>query len=587
MTQDYRSAESILAIDCGSTSTQAMLIDSVGGDYRLVARAEAPSTTEPPWNDVVSSVRMALDQLTEITGWRFLDERGQLITPQDQNGGVDAVVAITSAGEPLKLLLAGIMRDVSLDSARHATSTTYSLVEGHVSLGGREGDLSNSDADSQIRLIQEQRPDVVVLAGGIDGGASGPVLQSGEAIALACSTLPNAERPVVIYAGNAELRQQIAELMGAETEVRAVDNVRPSMEQENPGPLQAEIETLYYQKKMERLPGYGTLANWSPVPVVPAARAFAHTIQYLAALDEMNVLGLNAGGASTTVAAVVDKQFDMTIRSDLGLSHNISHILDLVPTEYIQRWLPFEIEAGEIRNTLINKTLRHRTVPQTKQDLLLEQAVAREIIRVTTGSISSHWRAGPSSSDGELLPKFHLIVGGGGVLTHAPSFGQAALILLDALQPVGVTGMALDGIGLAAPLGAVAMVNPIAAAQVMERDALVKLGTVVAPIGSGREGETALEFRIDYDDERALEVEVSYGSLEVIPLPLGTTATLELRPTRRFDVGLGTKGQAATTRVEGGIIGIIIDARGRPLPISEELEEQQSRMQRWLWDVGS
>jgi hypothetical protein len=82
-------------------------------------------------------------------------------------------------------------------------------------------------------------------------------------------------------------------------------------------------------------------------------------------------------------------------------------------------------------------------------------------------------------------------------------------------------------------------------------------------------------------------VEVPYGSLEVIPLPSGHTANLELRPTRRFDVGLGTKGQAGTTKVEGGIIGIIIDARGRPLPLAEDPELQREKMQRWLWDMGS
>jgi hypothetical protein len=131
------------------------------------------------------------------------------------------------------------------------------------------------------------------------------------------------------------------------------------------------------------------------------------------------------------------------------------------------------------------------------------------------------------------------------------------------------------------------MVNPLAAAQVMERDALLHLGTVVAPVGTARVGDIALAFKIEYDDGRRLEVEVPYGSLEMIPLPAGETADLELRPTRRFDVGLGTKGQAGTTRVEGGIIGIIIDARGRPLPIAQDPSEQREKMQRWLWDMGS
>jgi MutL protein len=589
MTRDYMLIESILALDCGSTRTQAILIDQVDGEYRLIARAEAPSTVEPPWNDVMASVRHAVNHLSEIAGWRFLDERGQIITPQHQGGGVDAVVAISSASKPLRLVLSGIMRDVSLLSARRACSTSYAVVEGTISLDKRAGGAhrSNDDIEGQLQLIRELEPDAVVIVGGVDGGASRPVLQAAEAVALACTTLPENARPPVIYAGNTELRLQAAEIVGAEAELRAVDNVLPGIGLENLGPLQTEIEELYRQTKMERLPGFATLASWSPVQVMPAANAFARTIDYLARLDGINVLGVDVGGAAVTVATVVDEQPYLTIRSDLGLSYNAARLLDQKPVESILRWLPFEMAPTDVRNELHAKALRWRMLPQTRQDLLLEQALAREVLRLTLADIAPRWPPGPSLIYPDLLPKFHLIVGRGGVLTNAPNYGQAALILLDALQPVGVSGLALDSIGLLAPLGATAMVNPTAAAQVVEKDALLNLGTVVAPVGAGREGDIALTFKIVYEDGRSLEVEVPYGSLEVIPLPTGQTASLELRPTRRFDVGLGTKGQAGTTKVEGGLIGIMIDARGRPLPIADDPEAQREKVQRWLWDMGS
>ncbi|MGD9047747.1 MAG: glutamate mutase L [Anaerolineae bacterium] len=589
MTQDYVSAESILALDCGSTSTQALLIDQVDGEYRLVARAEAPSTVEPPWNDVVASVRQAVTQIAELTGWPLLNERGQIMSPQHQLGGVDAVVVVTSASTPLRLVLAGVMRDVSLVSAQRALSTTYAVVEGIVSLDRRDDRTHsvNDDIQGQIDLLQRLNPDAVVIVGGIDGGASRPVLQTAEAVAIANYAMPQSSRAPIIYAGNTELRSQVAEIVGAEAELRAIDNVRPSLQLENPGPLQAEVEGLYRQRKMERLPGFGSLASWSPVPVLPTAKAFAYAIQYLATQDGINVLGVDVGGGASSVAAVLDEKLDLTIRSDLGLSHNAARILDQVTVDSISRWLPFEIDPTELRNILYNKSIHHRTLPQTRDELLLEQAIARETLRLTLDDLKLHWSNGTHTAPSALLPKFHLLVAGGGVLANAPSFGQAALMLLDAVQPVGVTGMVLDRLRLVAPLAAAAMVNPLAAAQVMERDALLHLGTVVAPVGTARVGDIALAFKIEYDDGRLLEVEVPYGSLEMIPLPAGETASLELRPTRRFDVGLGTKGQAGTTRVEGGIIGIIIDARGRPLPIAPDPNEQREKMQRWLWDMGS
>ena len=131
------------------------------------------------------------------------------------------------------------------------------------------------------------------------------------------------------------------------------------------------------------------------------------------------------------------------------------------------------------------------------------------------------------------------------------------------------------------------MIHPAAAAQVMEKDALLSLGTVVAPVGTGHEGEIALKLKVTYQDGRSLEVEVPYGSLEIISLPTGHSADLELRPTRRFDVGLGVRGQAGKTRVEGGLLGIIVDARGRPLPVASAPEVQREKVQHWLWDMGS
>lgn len=587
MTLDYVSIESILAIDCGSSLTRTLLIDLVEGEYRLIAQAEAPSTVESPWNDVMVSVRQTIEQISEITGWQFLDERGQIISPQRRDGGVDAVAATASVGEPMRLLLSGLMPEVSIKTARRALTASYTTVEGAISLDRRQGDILNSDIEGQVRRIQEVKPDAVVLVGGVDGGPSAPIVQAAEAVALACSALPKAERPLVIYAGNADLRQRVAEIVGADTDLRCVDNIRPSMEVENPGSLQVEIEELYRQRKMGRVPGIKTLASWSPVPVLPAAQALAHSIQYLAQTNGIDVLGVNVGGSATTAAAVLHEQLEIAICSDLGLSHNAARILERVPPESIVRWLPFEIEPEELANKLLNKALRPRTLPQTRQDLLIEQALTREILRAIITDLGSRWEGSHPSNEPGPLPKFHLIIGGGGVLANVPHFGQAVLILLDALQPIGVCGMALDIVGLLTPLGPVAMINSLAAAQIMERDTLLNLGTVVAPIGSAREGETALTFTIHYQDERSLQVQVPYGSLEVIPLPPGQTATLELRPSRRFDVGLGTRGQAGTTKVEGGVIGIIVDARGRPLPIADDPKEQREKMQRWLWDVGS
>ncbi|MFC2036734.1 glutamate mutase L [Chloroflexota bacterium] len=588
MVRERTAVESILAIDSGCTMTRAFLMGQVDGVYRLLARSEVPSTLESPWRDMMAAVRQALDRISGMTDWRLLDDQGRILSPQSEWMGVDAVVAITSASKPLRLVLTGVTHTLSLASARRALPTPYALVEGVVSSDKRGGTPGSEGFEDQVCLLQDLAPDAIVIVGGVDGGASEPVLQATRAVAWAYSSLASLQgvRPSVIYAGNSELQGRVANLLESCADLRVVDNVRPSVDLESLGPLWGAVEELHRQHKMEQLPGFGSLLAWTSAPVLPTAWAFAHTIRYLAGLEGTNVLGVDIGGATTTVATVVDGHLDLTVRNDLGLGGNVARVLDHVPIESVSRWLPLEAGPAEVHNAIYNKAVHCHSLPQTSRDLWLEQAVAREILRLTLTGSHSYW----PDNDGEcpvIDSRLDLIVGSGGVLAAAPNHGQAALVLLDALQPVGISRLALDKAGLVAPLGAVATLDPQAAAQLMERDALLELGTVVAPVGNAREGEVALNVKIDYEGGPSLEAEVEYGSLEVIPLPPGQTADLELRPARHFEVDLGTKGQVGRTRVEGGSLGVIIDARGRPLAAAEDPEEQREKVRRWLWALES
>lgn len=579
--------ESILAADCGSMMTKVILIDVIDGQYRFVAQGEALSTVEPPQADVLLGVRRAIRQIEKATGRLLLNEQGQLITPEEATGnGVDAFVATTSAAAPLRLVLAGLTRDVSIESARRAISSTYALIEDSISLDNGAQKEKRS-AEARIRILQRHQPDIVFIVGGTDGGATAPVADIAEVVALACSVMDGGTKPQIIFAGNKEARSLVAEILEGKGELRTIDNVRPALDVESIVAAREEMDTLYRERKMARMPGFGGLSAWSPVPILSTTKAFGYLIQYLARQYGLNVVGADIGGATATIVSVIDGHFTSISRSDLGLGHNIVNVSTEAGLENILRWLPFSMKGPEARNIIVNKQLRPTTVPQTRRELLLEQAIAREALRLTLVEAQQGWLGRPSAPYPGLSPFVDLIIGSGGILAHTPHYGQAALILLDVLQPIGVSGLALDVTSMAAPLGVAATLEPLAAAQVMERDGFLSLGSVVAPVGTAREGEIALQLKITYEDGRALEMEVPYGSLEVLPLSAGHKAILELRPTRRFDIGLGFKGKGATTELEGGAVGIIIDARGRPLSFPSTGEEQQAKIQEWLWGVGS
>lgn len=563
------SLESFVTADLGSITTRVSLIDQVAGEYRLVAHASAPTTLLPPWEDVSLGFLEAMGEMETVAERRLLAEGG-LITPEDGDGsGVDGFVATTSAMEPLRLVVTGMKEPWSLRSALRAAHSTYTLVEGAFAVD----ELRLSSAEGMLdflRLLEVGGLDAILVAGGIEGGPTLPLVEMAKDLALLCAS--GETRPRLIFAGNEEARVPVAEVLEGVVDLEMVRNLLPRLGEESLAGAQELLEELV-GGKIALIPGIESVEGWSLAPIQPTARALGWAVRYLAQEYKLKVLGVDIGGGSVGLFSARDDHYFCALTSDVGLGYGLDRLLAERGVEQILRWLPFDLEGAGDR--ILNKAFRPGTFPQSREDLILEQAVARELMAWALE------RAGERA-----LTPVDLIVGTGALLSRLADPRQATLILLDGLQPTGVCTLALDEFSLLPQLGALAMVEPLAAAQVLARDTLLNLGTVIAPLGVAKEGEVALRFKMVYPEGGTIEGEVSYGSLEVIPLPFGQRATLELRPTKSFDVGLGRKGRGATTEVEGGAVGVIIDARGRPLSLPEERAAQQEKMQKWMWEVG-
>ena len=571
---------SILAVDCGSTTTKAILLEVVEGQYRFVARGQVPSTRGAPWLDVTAGIYHAVRQITVNTGRPMLDEDGQLIMPERGGGqGVDILAATVSASSPLRVVIAGLSNDVSLASARRASRTTYSQLVGQIAVD----ELERSSDEQRLQLVQNAQPDVILLVGGVDDGTTKPVVDMARLMALAVQL--EAERPPMIFAGNTALRSQIADIVGEEVELRAVDNIRPTLDTETLGPAQAELERIFREAVLSRLPGLDLLQRWSPGKVLPTAQGFGHVIRYLDRLNDhprYGVLGIDVGGMTTTVAAARDGRFSLVVLTELGVGASIGGLLRQVPLEQVIRWLPEDVDPDRVRHLVMNKELRPWTVPQTEEDLLIEQAVAREVISLALAEARGGWPFRQRRGS----PVVNEIIGSGSVLCHAPSPGHAALMLLDTVQPAFWTSrLVLDKTGALPALGALATVQPMAATQVLEHDGLLELGSVISPVGVARYGSKVLSFKVK-SALGAYEGDVRFGFLERIIVPAGVKATLELRPTRRFDLGVGP-GKGIRMEAWGGAVGVIIDARGRPLVWPGKKEERQAAVRQWLRELGA
>lgn len=564
----------VIATDCGSTTTKAILIEKKDEGYRQTFRGEAPTTVEAPFEDVTRGVLNAIQEVEELSGRQILDGE-RIITPADGNVGVDIYISTSSAGGGLQMVVAGVVLAMTGESAQRCALGAGAIVMD--ALAANDGRLPHE----KIERIRQLRPDMVLLSGGTDGGTVSHVVELAEFISAADPKprfgadfkLP------IIFAGNEDAREEVEKALGGKMALTVTENIRPVLEEENLDPARHVIHDLFLEHVMAQAPGYRKLMDWTNAPIMPTPGAVGEIMQTIARQQGINVVGVDIGGATTDVFSVFDGVFNRTVSANLGMSYSVSNVLAEAGLDQIMRWVPFDIEEADLRDRIKNKMIRPTTIPQLMQELQVEQAIAREALRLafdqhralavglkgvqSKRTLADVFEQGATGESLVEMMALDMLVGSGGVLSHAPRREQSCAMLIDAFQPEGVTRLAVDSIFMMPHLGVLSTVDERAATEVFERDCLIYLGTCVAPVGEGKGDEVCLQYEMDLPSGRQTG-ELQVGQLQWVPLADGEAVEISLQPARRWDVGAGP-GQALNARVRGGVVGLVLDGRGRPI----------------------
>ncbi len=577
----------IIATDCGSTTTKAILIEKKGEEYRQTFRGEAPTTVEAPFSDVTRGVLNAIAEVEDLSGRVILDGE-RIITPAEGNRGVDIYISTSSAGGGLQMLVAGAGKSMTAESAQRAALGAGAIVMD--TLASNDGRLPHE----KIQLIRSLRPDMILLSGGTDGGTITHVAQMAEFISAARPRprLGHTFHLPVIFAGNRDARPEIQRILGEQTALSICENLRPTLERENLFPARQKIQDLFMEHVMAQAPGYGKLKTWTPIPIMPTPAAVGKLIQAVAEREKINVAGVDIGGATTDVFSVFSEIFNRTVSANLGMSYSVSNVLAEAGLENVLRWIPFDIDEEDLRNRIKNKMIRPTTIPHTQRELMIEQALAREALRLAfeqhkllaTGlkgvqserSISDIFVQSGSGDSLIRMMTLDLLIGSGGVLSHAPRRAQSMMMMVDAFATEGVTRLAVDSSFMMPHLGVLSEVNAAAATEVFEKDCLIPLGTCVAAVGAGKPGSRCFEYRMAGGEKGA----ITFGELKLLPLETGKTAELDRAPARGVDLGAGP-GMPVQARVAGGVVGLMLDGRGRPLQLAADRRERIRQLQSW------
>jgi hypothetical protein len=254
--------------------------------------------------------------------------------------------------------------------------------------------------------------------------------------------------------------------------------------------------------------------------------------------------------------------------------------------------------------------IRPTTIPQTYEDLLIEHAVSREALRLAflhhkslardlvgnqqqrdVGQIFDQTGAGSTLVK---MMELDMVIGSGGVLSHAPRRAQSALMMMDAYLPEGITMLTVDSIFMMPHLGVLSEHLYAAAKEVFERDCIVKIGTCIAPVGLAKDGEPCVAVK-----GNGLDISVPFGQIKIVPIDINQPPELTVEPAKGFDVGAG-KGKSVTvkrfdtskgnrdqsTNLIDGQVGLIIDTRGRPFNLEMNSPGRIEKLRSYLSAFG-
>jgi uncharacterized protein (TIGR01319 family) len=592
----------ILATDCGSTTTKAILIEYHDGEYRLIVRGEAPTTVEAPFEDVTNGVLNAIAEVEELSGRKILSEDSKIINPAEDKTGTDIYISTSSAGGGLQMMVAGVVRSMTAESAERAALGAGAIVMDVIASNDKR--LPHQ----QIERIRHLRPDMILLSGGIDGGTTTHVVELAELISAADPKprLGSGYNLPVIYAGNSEARPAIKEALEKRVALDIVDNLRPVLERENLLPAREKIHDLFMEHVMAQAPGYGKLMSWTDAPIMPTPGAVGAIIKTIAELENIQVVGVDIGGATTDVFSVFQETFNRTVSANLGMSYSVSNVFAETGVPNVMRWVPFDMEERDLRNRVKNKMIRPTTIPQSLRELVFEQAIAKEALRLAFIQHKSFATvlkgvqqqrtiadAFDQTAGGQTLVDMmdlNMLIGSGGVLSHAPRRQQAALMLIDAFQPEGVTRLAVDSIFMMPQLGVLSTIHEKAATEVFNKDCLIHLGTCIAPSGEIKGNHEVLSYKFEMPDGSIEEGKLKAGDMKLIKLGINEKTSLpakakaSLAPDKHLDLGYG-KGHRIEMDISGGVVGIILDGRGRPFDLPANDKERVPDLKKWMSEL--
>ena len=491
--------KNILIADIGSTTTKGLLLEKRDGRFYFKAVSNAPTTVEQPYEDVNIGLNKAIKILEEKSGMNLTSPDGKLTVP---------FLATSSAGGGLQVIVFGLTKS---ETGKAVEATAYGA--GAVISGSFTVDDGIREMD-KMRMIRELHPDMILIAGGIDGGGIWGVLRQAEILTLAqprSKFMPEEKIPLV-FCGNRDAGEFVQDILGDQFHVHITDNIRPDLESFNFEPVRNKVHQLFMENVMENAPGYKEVKKTVSKNILPTPTGVELILKEYYNKHKDNTLLVDIGGATTDIFSCIENNINRTVSANIGMSYSISNILKEAGAGAISDALCGKIQENEIRDYISNKMLNPEYIPQTKGERFIELSCAAAGIRLAweqhvtmnmevskmgfldkrRADLFQHnkspfeevFNLSANKDTVFQLSDINKIIGAGGVISSSENSEHIIFMLSEGFSPYGITELYVDRHFKSPHLGMFSLVDPDQSVEIYERETLSKVCTVVSLTGA-------------------------------------------------------------------------------------------------------
>ena len=580
---DYKEGDlhALLGLDIGYVNTRASYFEIIKEKFSLQARGSASSSLGYGLQPA-SGAGSAMKYLQSRSDVHILQPNGTLIWPFYETGlGVDRIAVTISAGPKLRTVLLGLSEEGSLRAGR-------ALIQSQpLQLVGTFGLSALTDQSNLVDDLVALHPDIVILTGGENGGAEREMQQWIDVVRLVCNLLPGPSKPHVMYAGNVLLEEMVKRNLEAVSALTVLPNIRPYQGDRDLLPAMSALNRIIVNLWQEKLPGFKSLTARTKATVGTKSFSLERMVRFLSQTNKKNqkgVLALDLGGGSTVLAAGSNGR---TGALSQPAWRDVENLINSDLVDDVYRWTAESVSREEVRQFLCNHALTPSFVPEDPLGSAMSQAYTRCRIRCANRQFAQNHPWYPYEPGKGLVGQFEPIIASGAVITTAVSPGQRLMTLVDGLQPWGVTTFVLDRYHIFPLLGVAGAFSPVLPVHILSSDIFENLGTVITAVSDQPEDTPILIIRVAMDNGKDYDVEINQGSLKRLVIPPEVHAELTLKPYNGTDIGFGGCGAGGRLKVPGGRMGVIVDARGRPLSLPADDEQRMAMLKRWSVILGS